>query len=292
MAMRFDIDLSFTVDQPTDQPGFSQRRNGTIKAAGNTIYVKVDSYSLFPSIRQVDRRALDDFATKLKKAGIKIVVDGPEGTLLTLGDVKPNLSGRIATRSGAIRLGSLPDASKLLRGRDRRTGAEAFRVPATPFPLLPTFLKNYRLRATTTHYADGGGRPRLIFVQDSDSWDGKAPKALNITSDSVVIGSAPECELVLPGLEPIHARITRNDLDEHVLEAVGRVGGSAGLKPGDRYVLRSGARMELGGWRLVFYREEYADHGRPFGGRNGGELAVQRPQYNSRTGQVERDSSV
>lgn len=292
MSMRFDIDLTFAVDQPTDRPRFSRRSSGTIKAAGKTIHLKVDSYSLFPSIKQLDRRALNDFATKLKKAGVKIVVDGPEGTLLTLGDVKPNFSGRIASRSGAVRLGSLPDASKLFRGRGKRTGAESFKIPATPFPLLPTFRKNYRLRATTTHYADGGGRPRLIFVQDSESWDGKAPKVLNIMGDSIEIGSAPENGLTLPGLEPVHARITRNDLDEFVVEAVGRVGGSAGLKPGDRYTLRSGARMELNGWRLVFYREEYADHGRPFGGRNGGELAVQRPQYNPRTGNIERDSSV
>ncbi|MFY9679907.1 MAG: FHA domain-containing protein, partial [Glutamicibacter protophormiae] len=65
----------------------------------------------------------------------------------------------------------------------------------------------------------------------------------------------------------------------------------AGLNAGQEYVLRSGARIELGGWRLVFYREEYADHGRPYGGRNGGELAYQRPQVNPRTGIIERDST-
>lgn len=105
------------------------------------------------------------------------------------------------------------------------------------------------------------------------------------------IGSAPAAGLVLSGLEPVHARIVHNELDEYVLVAVGPVGGSAGLKPGNEYTLRSGARVELGHWRLVFFREEYADQGRPFGGCNGGELSFQKPQFNPRTGLVERDSS-
>ena len=29
---------------------------------------------------------------------------------------------------------------------------------------------------------------------------------------------------------------------------------------------------------MSFYREEYADHGRPYGGRVGGEIGHQRPQ--------------
>ena len=29
---------------------------------------------------------------------------------------------------------------------------------------------------------------------------------------------------------------------------------------------------------MSFYREEYADHGRPYGGRAGGEIGHQRPQ--------------
>jgi hypothetical protein len=47
--------------------------------------------------------------------------------------------------------------------------------------------------------------------------------------------------------------------------------------------LRTGALITLGPWRLAFFREEFADHGRPFGGRMGGEFAVQRPQPARRT---------
>ena len=57
--------------------------------------------------------------------------------------------------------------------------------------------------------------------------------------------------------------------------AVSRVHGAAV----ERAVLRTGSRVELGRWRtLVFVREEWADHGRPHGGRIGGELGHQRPQ--------------
>ena len=43
-------------------------------------------------------------------------------------------------------------------------------------------------------------------------------------------------------------------------------------------LLRTGARIELGPWTLLYAREEHADHGRPYGGRIGGELGHQRPQ--------------
>ena len=46
----------------------------------------------------------------------------------------------------------------------------------------------------------------------------------------------------------------------------------------DRQLLRTGTRVEVGTHRLVFFREEYADHGRPYGGRIGGEAGHQRPQ--------------
>jgi hypothetical protein len=48
--------------------------------------------------------------------------------------------------------------------------------------------------------------------------------------------------------------------------------------PVERKVLRTGNRVQLGGWTLVYWRAEYADHGRPFGGRIGGELGHQQPQ--------------
>lgn len=286
--MRFDIDLDFTVDQSSEATGDSETVTGTVTAAGRTIHIKADSDAIFRVSRGENRYSLNQFARRLKSSGIQLVVDGPNGNIITMGDVKPNLAGRIAMNSNAVRIGSLRNVKGLWQ-KDRNGGSQ--NVPSTLFPLFPTFQRNQRMRPTTTHYADRGGRPRLIFVKDSESWDGKAPKVIHLVDDILEIGSAPERGLALEGLEPIHARIVRDELDEYILQAVHRVGGSAGLNTGDEYVLRSGARIEIGGWRLVFYREEYADHGRPYGGRNGGELAHQRPQVNPRTGIIERDST-
>lgn len=289
--MRFDADLAFSVNLPSAEEAGLDLVSGTVKAAGKTITIKADSLSIFPSLRSIDRKALNDLATRLKNAGITIVIDGPKGTIASMGNVKPNLAGLIGASSTAVRIGK-PEAFKDMLGRKKNFPAiEPMTVPATLFPLLPTFLKRYHRRPTTTHYARGGGRPRIIFVRDSESWDGKAPKILNVVDEVMEIGSAPGAKLVLSGLDPVHARIVHNELDEYVLVAVGNVGGSAGLNPGGEYTLRSGARLEMGDWRLVFFREEYADHGRPFGGRNGGEFAFQKPQLNPRTGLIERDSN-
>ncbi|QXQ08823.1 FHA domain-containing protein [Paeniglutamicibacter sp. Y32M11] len=289
--MRFDIDLAFAVKLPGDDDTVREDISGTVEAHGKLITIKADSLSVFPSARSVDRNALNSFAVKLKNAGITVVIDGPHGTIMSLGNVKPNLAALIGTSSTAVRIGKR-EAFKSLMGRGRsRSAIEPMTIPATLFPLLPTFLKNYHRRPTTTHYARGGGRPRIIFVKDSESWDGKAPKVLNVVDEALEIGSSADVGLVLAGLEPVHARIVHNELDDYVLVAVGPVGGSVGLKPGSKHTLRSGARIELGDWRLVFFREEYADHGRPFGGRNGGELSFQKAQFNPRTGLIERDSS-
>jgi hypothetical protein len=42
--------------------------------------------------------------------------------------------------------------------------------------------------------------------------------------------------------------------------------------------LRTGDLVALGGWNLSFARDEFADHGRPHGGRQGGEGSIQEPQ--------------
>lgn len=290
--MRFDIDLKFSVSPPPEAGGDTGGAGGTIKASGKTITVTTDSLSILPSVRNLDRRALNDFARRLKEAGICLVVEGPQGTIVNLGNVKSNLVSRIGTNSTSIKLGKAGASRALLARRPGAADLGAVGIPGTLFPLVPTVRRNYRSRPTTTHYARGGGAPRLIFVKDSQTWNGVAPRVLAIPEEGLEIGGAPGAGLVLPGLDPVHARIVHNDIDEYVLVAVGRVGGSSGLRSGESATLRSGARIEVGEWRILFIREEYADHGRPFGGRNGGELSFQRPQLNVHTGLVERDSSV
>ena len=153
--------------------------------------------------------------------------------------------------------------------------------PSTLLPLVPTFDRKIRRKITTTHYTPGSGRPRLIFVVGSENWNGQKPREFDLRPDTTTIGSSPDADLRLPGLEPIHAEIRHDGDDEYVLYAIGEVGGGSRALPGEDdggRILRTGARMEMGKWRMGFFREEYADHGRPFGGRVGGELAYQKPQ--------------
>jgi hypothetical protein len=136
---------------------------------------------------------------------------------------------------------------------------------------------------TTTHATWGAGHPHLIVSQ------GGTHRIFNIEADSVRIGSAPDAELRLPGIDPLHAEIRHDDYDEYVLIPHGRANTSTPLVhiptvDAEGEVLRTGARFTMGPWAFVFAREEYADHGRPYGGRQGGEGAHQhrqphRPDY-------------
>jgi hypothetical protein len=134
---------------------------------------------------------------------------------------------------------------------------------------------------TTTHSEFGTGSPKLVFVVGSEDWDGNPPREFAITTDLVRIGSAPEMDLQLDGLDPAHAEIRHNEEDEYVLFAFGAAELSSEHESGGvdgGHVLRTGSRVALGDWDMSFSREEFADHGRPFGGRQGGEGAHQKRQ--------------
>ena len=136
-----------------------------------------------------------------------------------------------------------------------------------------------RQPVTTTHDPDRGGRPRLIVAAAPESVTGETPSEIALTEDPMVIGSDPGCDLRLEGLDAEHAVVRHDDHDEFLLERLGsseqtRVNGERV----DRALLRTATRLELGGWTLTFYREEYADHGRPYGGRVGGEAGHQQAQ--------------
>ena len=131
--------------------------------------------------------------------------------------------------------------------------------------------------AMTTHSEWGSGAPHLLV-----SRGGEDRSIYDLTSDEVTIGSAEGSSLVLPGTDAVHATIVHDDRDEYVLtlHGAGEMNASTdAAQDGVRSeVLRTGARFTLGEWTLVFGRAEYADHGRPFGGREGGELSDQPPQ--------------
>jgi len=100
-----------------------------------------------------------------------------------------------------------------------------------------------------------------------------------LRKDVTTIGSDPGCDIRLAGLDPFEAEVRHDAADEFVVVRLGhrgttRVNGA----PVDTALLRTGSRLEIGDWTMSFSREEYADHGRPYGGRVGGEIGHQRPQ--------------
>ena len=109
------------------------------------------------------------------------------------------------------------------------------------------------------------------------SWPGDRQPVFRLRRDVVTIGSDERCNVCLPGLQPLHAEVHHDQDDEFwVVDASGdtRVNGERV----DRKLLRTASRVQVGPWTMTFYREEYADHGRPYGGRVGGEVGHQRPQ--------------
>ncbi|MFB7250141.1 FHA domain-containing protein [Microbacterium sp. NPDC056234] len=143
---------------------------------------------------------------------------------------------------------------------------------------------------TTTHDAWGAGDPHLRLTNGEDRL------VYHLRDDIVRIGSAAGNELVLPDGDPVHATITHDERDEYVLtlHGPGETNAASLDASGERtQILRTGASFTVGEWELVYGREESADHGRPYGGRQGGELSDQdlqppRPDY---TADAEDDQS-
>lgn len=135
----------------------------------------------------------------------------------------------------------------------------------------------------TTHAAWGEGNPRLIVTRGAERWT-------HALGDETAIGSASDVAISLDALDPVHARVYHRDDDEYVVELAGEGELTAnpdtaetGAGPNGQ-VLRHGARFVIAEYAFIFQRDEFADHGRPAGGREGGEYSDQasqpaRPDY-------------
>jgi len=275
--LRLDIDLN--VEQSAADGGPPTRFS--VHAAGTEVVVTFESSPGLGGMSRHDLAELGPLADGLARRGITVRVEGPRGTLVQFGDVKPGPVGRAIVGSSHIKLGHL---ATLLSEASHRDGGDGFRLPMPPptlFPLVPTVSRRVRRRVTTTHYLPGSGRPRLIFAVGSGDWNFSRPREFDLLPGSTVIGSGPEADLRLEGLEARHAEIRHNDDDEYVLYSYAATGGGRPNLPhskDDARILRTGSRIEIGTWRLAYYREEFADHGRPFGGRQGGEYEFQKQQ--------------
>jgi predicted GNAT family acetyltransferase len=125
-----------------------------------------------------------------------------------------------------------------------------------------------RHTVTTTHAGWGAGHPRILATSEHGRY------VHEINCDLIHIGSADDSDLKLPFTDALHAKILHETTDEYVLTTFG----ASATSSGRHAVLRTGAHFSAGPWRLIFLRDEFADHGRPYGGRVGGEAGHQRPQ--------------
>lgn len=135
----------------------------------------------------------------------------------------------------------------------------------------------------TTHDPGRGGRPRLVFVLGSTPVLGRADapdlRDVELNPVGTSIGSGDTCGLRLPKIDVLQATIARDDADEYIFSVKSTtVPSSVNGQVLDRHRLRTGDRIEMGPWTLTFVRDENADHGRPHGGRAGGEGEHQRAQ--------------
>ena len=250
------------------------RMEGALHGAGRALTLEVDDPKLLGGSGAGPARTL---AAGLAEQGLRLTITA-DRELVTLGVPRASFWHRRVTGSPHIEVASLRAAFLLLRLRTNAPDDRPLVPPATPLPLAPTFLRRRR-RPTTTHDPDRGGYPRLALTSAPGARPTERPRVFML-GERTVLGSDRSCDVVLPGLQPRHAEIVRTDADEFVLRpwhpAVDvRVHGAVVLHEA---LLRTGTRIQLGGWTVAYAREEYADHGRPYGGRIGGELGRQRPQ--------------
>jgi len=271
-------DLHFSLEQD----GTTQVR-GHLTGEANRLRLEVDDPGVFAGAG--DAAAIRSVARGLADRGVVLQVVSGGDHLVSLGDVRVRWWQRRMTRSPHIKLGSLKGAwtSARAQASGRRSvlpGSEVL-PPATLWPPAPTFMRRPVKRVGATHDPGRGGSPRLVLVKDS-YFPGEGQPVYWL-EEGMRIGSRADCDIRLDGLEPVQASLEHDEADEWVLVAeVGRtrVNGTAT----DRQVLRTGTRIEMGDHVLVYSRAEYADHGRPHGGRIGGEAGRQEPQAPRRTG--------
>ena len=272
-----EADLGFSVALPGDRSV-----NGRLTGSGTALTVAVDDPDAFSG--RGDAAAVRLVADALAESGLSLTVVAPSGPLVTLGAPRPPWWQRRVTGSRHIRVEGVAALWSLARGRvwvrstARALPSGELRPPGTLWPLAPTLLRRRRA-VTTTHDPDRGGAPRLVVAPSEHPGPDERRQVFALRARVTTLGSDPRCDVVLANLEPLHAEVHHDERDEFVLLRRGSAGATrVDGGPVDRARLRTGSRVQLGEVTLSFYREEYADHGRPYGGRVGGELGHQRPQ--------------
>lgn len=128
----------------------------------------------------------------------------------------------------------------------------------------------------TTHARHGEGDPQLVAVREPGGDLGER-LVFPLDRDETTVGSGEDQDIRLDGLAPAHFVILHDERDEYRVREVADVHGGSAAQSDDR-ILRTGANIEAGSWDFTFHRDEFADHGRPYGGRMGGEGSDNRTQ--------------
>jgi hypothetical protein len=86
---------------------------------------------------------------------------------------------------------------------------------------------------TTTHACDGEGHPALRLATGEEDWSGQAQPVFALDHEVTTIGSSPDADIRLDGLEPVRAQVQRDERDEYVLVllAPGRAPAATGDDP-------------------------------------------------------------
>jgi len=275
-TLTVDADLEFRLDIPG-----SRSVNGTLTGSGKVLQLWVSHPSLFGG--RSDAGVIRGLANGLAGKGLSIRVVTPSGPLVTLGAPRTSWLHRRVTGSRHIRIERAAGFWSLVRGRKQAPSGGALpsgelAPPPTPFLPLPAVFRRARRLVTTTHDPDRGGNPRLSLPAGAHIGV-HHPTVFPLRDDVTTIGTGVDCDIRLPGLEPLHAEIRHDSEDEFVLVRRATAGTTRvhGAQV-ETAVLRTGSGIALGPWQLSYIRDEYADHGRPYGGRIGGELGHQRPQ--------------
>ncbi|HEY5978771.1 MAG TPA: FHA domain-containing protein [Microlunatus sp.] len=278
-TVRVQADLQLDVDPGVPHSGGAL--GISIRSESDVVRVRLDRVPALAT--RPSPELIRTVADGLQGQGLRVVVEGPDGRLVSVGaGVRTPWWQRPFVRAPHVRVHDLRTALRTLPRRGRKTDPAAiappamlFTPPGTLLPLAPTVLR--RQRITTTHDPTGGGLPRLYFPPEDSA--GSRLKVFYLRPH-ITVGDRADADLRLPGIASEQAVIRRNDQDEYVIEPLPdglpvRVHGSLVLRPTQ---LRTGARIEIGTWRMVYFRAEYADHGRPYGGRQGGEIDRQQWQ--------------
>jgi hypothetical protein len=272
-----DADLAFSVDLPG-----SRTVTGSLTGSGKQLVLRVSDPFLFAG--RSDAGAVRGLAAGLARQGLRLTVLAPSGPLVTLGAGRVPWWQRRLTGSRHIRVARGAGLWSLARGRAQAPSSgvlptSALVPPATLWPPAPTFRRPPRRPVTTTHGVPGAGDPRLVLAPSAHPGPDERRTVFRLRDGVTTFGSSPGCDVRLAGLEPLHAEVHRDERDEFVLVRTGGPGGTrVDGAPVASALLRTASRVELGPWTLTFYREESADHGRPYGGRAGGEIGHQRAQ--------------